>query len=115
MEGIVMHEHSLIIEEYNENNKYENENTYKEYDSIKLSYEKKYKFKCNECQIYNSNIFYGINKNYKSKNCEILCPEFKEDVKKIVLGNDKEKLKYFYNLCDNISKEYKNLEKENKR
>ena len=35
MEAIVMHEHSLIIEEYNENNKYENENTYKEYDSIK--------------------------------------------------------------------------------
>ena len=75
MEAIVMHEHSLIIEEYNENNKYENENTYKEYDSMKLSYEKKYKFKCNECQIYNSNIFYGINKNYKSKNYEILCPE----------------------------------------
>ena len=110
-----MHEHSLIIEEYNENNKYENKRTYCEFDSIELSYDKKYKFKCNECQIYNSNIFYGINKNYKSKNCEILCPEFKEDVKKIVLGNDKEKLKYSYNLCDNILIDNKNLKKENEK
>ena len=115
MEAIIMHEHSLIIREYNENNKYENKRTYCEFDSIELSYDKKYKFKCNECQIYNSNIFYGINTNYESKDYEILYPYFKEDVKKIVLGNDKEKLKYFYNLCDNISKEYKNLEKENKR
>ena len=115
MEAIIMHEHSLNIREYNENNKYENKKTYYEFDSIKLSYEKKYKFKCNECQIYNNNIFYGINTNYESKDYKILYPDFKEDLETIILGNDKEKLKYFYNLYVNFSKDNKNLKNENEK
>ena len=110
-----MHEHSLIIEEYNENNKLKKKKTYYEYETIELSYEKKYKFKCNECQIYNNNIFYGINTNYESKNYEILYPDFKEDFETIILGNLEEKLKYFYNLYVKFSIENENLKKENEK
>ena len=113
MNAIIMHEHPLIIKQYDDNNKYEEKKTYYELDSLNLLFEKKYKIICNKCEIYNKNLFYGININYESNNYEILYPDFKEDYDIIILGNDKEKIKYFYNLYVNILNNNENKKDEN--
>ena len=113
MNAIIMHEHPLIIKQYDDNNKYEKKDTYYELDSLNLLFEKKYKIICNKCEIYNKNLFYGININYESKNYEVLYPDFKEDYDNIILGNDKEKIKYFFNLYVNILNNNENKIDEN--
>jgi len=128
-EAIAIHQHDFTIIECEFNNDfYKNEKTLKKNENCNLKNNMKYIIKCtNNCDNFNDKNFYGfkeeksINKfNYGKKYHKLILDN---ELNKVLLGDEFEKIEYHYSYKDTIindlkkkleekDKNIKNLEKE---